>query len=227
MNCQSNFKHKEPQTLTGMNVYWAMPFGIRFVLKHIKKMCKRAQVSHQVVLQSHTQRQALFPVYHPACVLCKTNGKQLGNAELCSHSLQTFPKLAQAEGKSTGPRVSAVSPHTSALKRGYSMIHGKLQHCFCGATIKILRSEEAVLPDKLMPWGKWHIYSSLWQKAGSQAYNESWKLCRSPIIVFVCWWGENMELYALPTMGSFPFNSLFNQSHLHYDFKPSVACLAL
>lgn len=93
-----------------MNVCWAISFRIRIVLKHIKKMCKRAQVSHQAVLKNHTQRQALFPVYHPACVLCKSNGKQMGNAEFCSHTLQNFPKLAQAEGKSTGPGVSRVSP---------------------------------------------------------------------------------------------------------------------
>lgn len=37
-----------------------------------------------------------------------------------------------------------------------------------------------------------------------------------------------MELCALPVAtGSFPFNSLFNQLHIHYHFKPSVAHLTL
>lgn len=73
------------------------------------------------------------------------------NAELCSHVQQNFPKPAQAGGKPTGPGVSAVSPHTYALERGYSMLHGKLQKGFSDATIKILDSEEAMLPGKLMP----------------------------------------------------------------------------
>lgn len=37
-----------------------------------------------------------------------------------------------------------------------------------------------------------------------------------------------MELCALPVAtGSFPFNSLFRQLHIHYHFKRSVAHLAL
>lgn len=106
-------------------------------------------------------------------VLCKTKREAAVNAELCSHIRQSFPKPAQAGGKPTGPGVSAVSPHTSALERGYSMLHGKLQKGFSDATVKILDSEEAMLPDKLMPWGTRCIYGSLWQKICSQAYNES------------------------------------------------------
>lgn len=37
------------------------------------------------------------------------------------------------------------------------MLHGKLRNGFSDATIKILDSEEAMLPDKLMPWGTPHM----------------------------------------------------------------------
>ena len=155
MNCQSNFKHGEPWRLTGMDIWRTIPLGIRIRFKHIIKMYKRESppkhlIKVRAVPRSHTHWQALSAVYHIAQVLWKTRREAAVNAELFSHVRQRFPTPAQAGGKPTGPGVWAAPTHTSALERGYSMLHGKLQKLFSDAAIKILDTAEAMLPDKLM-----------------------------------------------------------------------------
>lgn len=90
---------------------------------------------------------------------------------LLTHSAE-LPKASLGRRKVQWPRgVSSFSPHF-CFDKGVLNASLKAQKDFSEAAIKILDSEVAVLPEKLMLQGTC-VYGSLWQKLCSQVYKES------------------------------------------------------
>lgn len=144
MNCQSNFKHKEPSGPAEMNALAGpCPLGWHLYSLTSRKsatVCVLPKFLSKTAAEpkGHIHWQALFPV----TMLHKSFVKPIGKQMWIQSSAHTFSRTSHRQEESPVAHWSQqLSPHTSALDRGYLILPGKLQKGFSDLTVKCLDSE--------------------------------------------------------------------------------------